>query len=207
MQSSDYHYLATIKAGAGIVKRRMCWLLASCLVVLMLATPAYAASSFPDVDRDSDFAEAVNYLSEMGVMVGDEKGNFNPYKTVSRAEMATIICRLLGVESELSTTEVFSDVPTDHWANAYIGKASELDIVSGYGNGTFGPNDPVKYEQVLAMVIRTSGLEETAELEGGYPEGYIAVAKDYGYADKASAEKGDALARWQVALILYYSMA
>ena len=120
-------------------------ILPALLALVLLICPA-SALSFPDVDRNSDYAAAVEYISELGVMVGDGRGNFNPGQIVSRAEMATIVCRVLGQSENLPKANVFTDVPTEHWANAYIGKASELNVVSGYGDGRFGPSDPVTCE-------------------------------------------------------------
>ena len=178
-------------------------LLVFCMVLTMLICPTFATSVFPDVDEYTEYAEAVGYISEVGIMVGDENGNFNPNKTLTRAEMATIICKMLDMTENLSASSAFSDVPTNHWANRYIGKATELGILSGYGNGNFGPYDILTYEQALTMIIRMLGLQDEAISAGGYPNGYIEIACEYGYTSRISAEQGDQLARWQVAIILY----
>ena len=175
----------------------------STLVLSLLKCPAFASSTFPDVDASEEYTEAVEYLNSIGIMVGDDQGNFNPDKPVSRAEMATIICRLLGETENLPTSTQFSDVPTTHWANKYVSKAAELGIVNGYGNGKFGPSDTVKYEEALTMVVRAVGLENEAIKVGGYPNGYIEIACEYGYTNWISAEKGDLLIRWQVAIVLH----
>ena len=78
-----------------------------------------------------------------------------------------------------------------------------MGIVNGYGNGKFGPSDPVTYEQVLTMIVRATGLESFAIESGGYPDGYIAVADDCGYTSRVSADKGELLPRWKIAQILY----
>ena len=135
------------------------YLLAGALAGAILICPAMAASSFPDVDEYAPYAEAVEYLKERNIMVGDNHGNFNPNKTVTRAEMATIVCRMLGETENLTISNTFTDVPNTHWANKYIAKAAELSIVSGYGNGKFGPNDMVTYEQAVTMVVRA--LQQT----------------------------------------------
>ena len=169
----------------------------------VLICPAMAASSFPDVDENADYAEAVKYLDDVGIMRGDNNGNFNPNQTVTRAEMATIICNMLGETEDLTVSDTFSDVSRTHWANKYISKASEFGLVSGYGSGKFGPNDSVTYEQVLTMVVRAMALEEEAIQAGGYPDGYIEIAHERGYINRLSAQKGESLTRWQVAMILY----
>lgn len=137
---------------------------------------------FPDVPADADYAEAAITLSEMGIFKGDEAGNFNPDNPISRAEAATVICRMLGVEDEAKQikTAVFTDVPSSHWAVGYTAKAADLGIINGYGNGKFGPSDPVTYEQMVKMLVCAWGYGEDGQSRGGYPSGYIAVANDLG---------------------------
>ena len=175
------------------------------LTLALLTCPALAASPFPDVDGNAAYAEAVEYLKDVGIMRGDDKGNFNPNNTVTRAEMATIICNMLGETENLKAADTFSDVPTTHWANKYIAKASELGFVSGYGNGKFGPEDTVTYAQAITMVVRAMDLEEYAIEAGGYPNGYISVAVDKGLAGSFSSSPEEFLTRWQIADIIFGS--
>lgn len=180
-------------------------ILASLLAVSLLTCSA-SAMSFPDVPKDSDYATAIENISDLKIMVGDTAGNFNPGKIVSRAEMATIVCRVLGITENLPKSEVFDDVPTAFWANAYIGKASELGIVAGYGNGKFGPGDPVTYEQAITMVVRAIGQSENANRYGGYPNGFIQVAEESSLLQGIQAVQGQGMTRGAVAMLLnnYY---
>lgn len=185
-----------------MVRRIRCILLAL-LASGVLICPAIAASSFPDMNGYEEFAEAVAYVNEAGIMVGDNNGNFNPYKTVNRAEMAAIVCRMLGVDKDLSTATNFTDVPVTYWANKYVGKAASLGIVNGYGGGKFGPTDGVKYEQAVTMIIRAIGGNGAAIERGGYPDGYMLVAEENGLLSGLSAKKGEPLSRSDIAQILY----
>ena len=181
-------------------------LLAGILIAVMLICPVSAASAFPDVDGNAAYAEAAEYLSELGIMVGDNKGNFNPDKAVSRAEMATVICRMLGeTESSTANDSTFADVPAGHWASGYISQAASLGIVNGYGNGNFGPEDTVTYEQAVTMIVRTLGYENEAGSAGGYPDGYVSIAQSIGLLDGVNAQKGTPLDRKGVAIIVYNS--
>ena len=173
------------------------------LLTVALLTCSASAMSFPDVPKDSDYATAIEYVSELGVMVGGSNGNFNPDQIVSRCEMATIICRMLGVAENLSKSEVFTDVPTTHWANAYVGKVAELGIVGGYGNGKYGPGDPVTYEQAITMIVRTIGEGDRANYNGGYPNGFIKVAQEKNLLNGIQAVQGQGLSRGAVAVLLY----
>lgn len=173
------------------------------LLAVSLLTCSASAMSFPDVPKDTDYATAIEYISELKIMVGDTQGNFNPDKIVSRAEMATVICRMLGKTENLTTSVTFNDVPTTHWANPYISKAAELGIVSGYGNGKFGPSDSVTYEQAITMVIRAIGESNQAISYGGYPGGFIQVAEERFLLDGIQAKQGQGLSRGSVAMLLY----
>ena len=175
---------------------------AGLLAAVLLACPA-RAMEFPDVPADSDYADAVETASGLGIMVGDDQGNFNPEQIVSRAEMAALVCRMLGVTENLPRSEVFTDVPADHWANPYVAKAAELGIVSGYGDGTFGPDDPVLYEQAVAIAVRAFGDEITAKTYGGYPNGYLQVARDRWFIlEGLPAARGQGMTRGAVAMLL-----
>ena len=177
------------------------------LIGAFMICPAFATSSFPDVDENADYAEAVQYVNEMGIMQGDDKGNFNPNNTVTRAEMATILCNIVGETENLPKDgSVFTDVPEDHWANPYVIKAAELGLVRVYGDGRYGPSDILTYEQILTMVINALGGKMEADYVGGYPDGYIIVAEDYGIVQGIDATKGDTITRLEVAIILKNSL-
>ena len=148
----------------------------------------------------------MEYVSDIGLMVGDSSGNFNPNQAVTRAEMAALVCRMLGETEDLQTSDKFTDVPESHWANGYIARAAELGIVNGYGDGRFGPSDTVTYEQALAMVINALGGQIEADIVGGYPDGYIIVAEDFGIVEGLTAIKDDTMTRAEIAIILENSL-
>lgn len=170
---------------------------------VLLMCPVLAASLFPDVDENAVYAEAVEYVNEIGIMQGDTQGNFNPEKNVTRAQMAVIVCRMFGETENLTVSNRFSDVKADYWANTSISKAAELGIIGGYGDGTFRPDNTVTYEQAVAMVIRAVGGEEVAKEYGGYPDGYLLAAEENGFLDQISANRGGPFSRSNVAVILY----
>ena len=165
------------------------YLLAGVLVGTILICPTMAASVFPDVDEYVYYAEAVEFVNDAGIMCGDDKGNFNPNKTVTRAEMATIVCRMLDETENLTISN--------------ITKAAEFSIVSGYGNGKFGPNDPVTYEQAVTMVVRAVGRTGQIQVPTNYPDGFLQTALDNDWLDGISSEKGEFLSRADIAVLIY----
>lgn len=201
------------------MKRKLALLLALCICISALCGLAMAdvadagdgdgaAALFPDVPETAPYAEAVNALREYGIISGDDKGNFNPDSSVTRAEAAVIICRLLGMseDAQQASTTAFSDVPVDHWANGYVAKAAEQGIINGYGNGKFGPSDSVTYAQMIKMLVCAWGMGQQAEAEGGYPSGYMLVAENTGITTGINYSTDNAAPRHAVALLVYNSM-
>lgn len=176
----------------------------------ILCSNAFAAvGSFPDVPETADYLEAVEMLAELGIVKGDDRGNFNPDSTITRAEAATMICRLMGVEEEALAvkTSSFNDVPSEHWAVGYVTKCVELGIINGYGNGNFGPGDPVTYEQMVKLLVCAWGYGEMAEESGGYPTGYLQVAEDYGFAVNTSSMNSAPANRALVAVLFFNALS
>lgn len=177
-------------------------IVATLLVSLLMSTVASAAT-FQDVSKSASYAKAVDYVSSAGLMVGYGDGTFQPDKAVTRAEMATVLCKILGADKNLEKNgEKFWDVPTSHWGNGYIVKAADLGVVTGYGNGKFGPDETVTYEQALTMMVNALKLGDFAGKLGGYPDGYIAVADGYGLLEGVTSQKGKPQTRGEVAVML-----
>lgn len=178
------------------------------VVVGMILAHTALAVSFPDVAADAQYAAAVEALSKDGIFAGDENGLFNPERTITRAEYSTIICRLLGVEDEAKqlTAAHFSDVPVSHWAVGYVAKATELGIINGKGDGTFAPAEEVTSEQAVKMLICAVGFEDEAVDAGGWPDGYMSVARDFGYLDGIAETGNQTMPRAHIALLLHNYM-
>lgn len=174
------------------------------LILLGTVSQAGVYEYFPDVPPDANYAEQINFIAELEIVKGDEQDNFNPDKTITRAEFATIMCRLLGAEDEAYkiTKSSFTDVPSTHWACGYVTKAVELGIVSGYGDGKFGPSDTLTYEQAVTILIRAWGYNDKALEQGGYPAGYVKVANDLGIT-KNTTVSDKAVLRGIVAVLIY----
>ena len=151
-----------------------------CVFALALSTVAFGAT-YTDVAEDSAYYEAVETLNKLDIVTGYEDGTYKPEGGVTRAEMAALIARIQGYgeTAKGSANTGFADVPASHWASGYIANAAGMGIINGYGDGNFGPEDPVKYEQAVKMIMATLGYTPFAEKNGGYPTGYLAAAQRY----------------------------
>ncbi len=183
-----------------------------CVVTLMLTSfiPTFAASDlpYPDVSENAVYAEAVLELYDYGIMQGDTAGNFNPNKTVTREEFATIICRLLDEEENALAikTSPFNDVASNRWSAGYIARAAELGIINGYGNGKFGPEDPVTVAQAAKMLVCAWGYGDNAVEAGGWPDGYVSIAEDLGILNGVKSGTSESAKRWEVAMMAYQTL-
>ncbi|MCL2045163.1 MAG: S-layer homology domain-containing protein [Oscillospiraceae bacterium] len=110
---------------------------------------------FNDVNENDWFAEAVDYVYSAGLMIGVDDNRFSPSGTLTRGMIVTILYRLEGEPSVANLANPFTDVADDVWYTDAIKWGAANDIVLGYGDGRFGPNDPVTKEQLAALIYRT----------------------------------------------------
>lgn len=177
--------------------------------VMVLGMGAISTFAYTDVTEGTTTAEAVSILSGLEIITGFEDGTFRPEETVTRAQMAAIICRTLGYESQAESSKgvtVFNDVAADHWASGYVNVAQAQGIINGYGDGNFGPEDKVTYEQAVKMIVSALGYDIAATAKGGYPTGYLAIASAEGITKGANGRVGDAAARGTIAVLVYNSL-
>ena len=111
---------------------------------------------FTDVSESDWYYEAVRFVQERGLMNGYGNGNFAPNAQLSRAQLAQILFNKEG-RPGVNYLLDFSDVVGEAWYTEAVRWAASQGIVGGYGNGTFGPNDPITREQLAVMLWRYSG--------------------------------------------------
>ncbi|MBQ9757478.1 MAG: S-layer homology domain-containing protein [Clostridia bacterium] len=175
-----------------------------CVFALALTTVAFGAT-YADVPEDSAYYEAVETLTKLGIAKGTSETAFEPEAGVTRAQMAAFIARIQGYgeTAEGSAVTPFTDVPADYWASGYIANAAGKGIINGYGDGTFGPENPVKYEEAVKMIMATLGYTPYADHNGGYPTGYLAAAMRYDVSlNVANAQVGTDANRGTIAQLL-----
>lgn len=128
-------------------------------MVCAMAVPAFAAvqdTGFSDVAADAWYADAVVYNRTNGIMSGTTDTTFEPNAPMSRAMLASVLYRIEGSPAVYGTDNL-TDTANDAWYSDAVLWASEQNIISGYGNGLFGTNDPVSREQIAAILWRYAG--------------------------------------------------
>ena len=134
----------------------------------------------PDLLNDSDhFAYVIGYMD----------GNVRPYGLISRAETTTIFFRLLKDsvrDGNLLTSNTYTDVADDYWANIAISTMTGLGIVQGRSTTTFDPKAPITRAQFAAICARfdtgkSNGEQTFSDIQGHWAEKYIQRAAELGW--------------------------
>ncbi len=175
--------------------------------MMMLSTVAFA-SSFSDVADESSYSTAIEVGVDLGLFKGYEDGTFAPEGEITRAEFAAIVVRLLGQEAQAEGAKAatqFVDVPAEHWAAGYINIAVQAGVINGYGNGNFGPEDLVEYQDAITMMVRALGYEPAIG-SAGYPTGYLTKAGELGLTSGVNGSNGVAANRGAVAQIAFNAL-
>ena len=159
------------------LKRALSLALASTMLLGMMVVGTSAKTI--DFTDSSEIAnkDAVAVTSAIGIFDGYDNGSFQPTKTVTRAEMAVIVCKMLyGSDVNVAPyaeTTVFTDVPA--WAAGYVNMAAELGITSGVGDNKFNPNAAVTTAQAALMLSKALGYFNAAD-ETAYAMGWELAA-------------------------------
>src|SRR6056297_1699497 len=172
------------------------------ILTLAIGTLAYAGE-FDDI-KNTKYQEAVEFLSAYQVIDGFGDGTFRPDEPVTRGQMAKMITVVLGYKDFTENLgSNFADTK-GHWSEPYVEIANSFDIVIGYDENTFGPNNNISYSESVTMILRTLGYTDSS-LEGDWPYDYLVKAKDLGVLDNVSMLNSSAT-RGDVAIMIYNAL-
>lgn len=182
------------------------------MLISSLAALSVSAANgqYGDVQESNSYYKAIKVLSGLGIVEGDDEGNFNPTGDIKRSEMVAMVCRAMGDElvAQSSGGSVFDDVSADHWAAGYIAWGVSSGIINGVGDNKFDPDASVKFQDAVVMVLRALGYERIAQRSenGGYPTGYLKIASQRGLLSGTSYDGATAATREVVAQVIYNGM-
>ncbi len=173
------------------------------IIVLMLfsslAMPVYAA----------DNATALETVKALGILSGDGSGNLNLSSNVTRAEFVKMMISASTYKDEIGTESVsslYKDVKKDCWAVEYIRIAVENGWFVGYSDGTFRPNNNIRYEEAATAILKLLGYDPSS-FAGTFPSAQISKFEALGLADNLSLKKGQTLTRNDCVNIFYNLMS
>lgn len=172
--------------------RKIISLIVALAFLFSIAAPAMAATP-------SDAEKAGNRLLSLGVIEGYTDGTLGLDKQITRAEIAVILAKASGLKDAADllkdTPSKFSDVKVGEWYTGWINLAAAQGWVKGDPQGTFRPNDPVSYREIVTMLLKILGYNDN--LPGDWPVDYLVkaaalgITKDVAFDAKAPAVRGD----------------
>ena len=143
--------------------------LALALVMLLgVMVVGAGAAKFSDVPRGSDNEAAVEVMNAIDIIKGDGNGEFRPDDTLTRAEAAVIISKVLMTPSivakiaENTVTSKFADVNAyeDGWAAPYVEACVASQVILGDDDGNFAPAREVSGAEFAAMLLRVLDIDK-----------------------------------------------
>ncbi|NIK79360.1 hypothetical protein FHS15_004520 [Paenibacillus castaneae] len=162
-----------------VMKKKIAAFVLATALVLPTSLTAFAATTPSDV-VGKPVQSAVEELTALGIIQGYEDGTFKPENQITRAELAKIIVIASGNEAAANlmagVKPSFKDVKAGAWYTGFINAAAAKGYIQGY-NGNFRPSDNVKFEEVVAILVRSLGYKES-QLSGAWPYNYLLAAQD-----------------------------
>ncbi|MBR5535210.1 MAG: S-layer homology domain-containing protein [Clostridia bacterium] len=192
-------------------KRVLSMFLMLTMVFSLIVVPqsAVAATYYDTVDLDCELA--VDVLDALGIMGGYTDGSFLPYNTITKAEMASVAVKLVGIDgySEEAPDDMvlFNDMyDYDGWAAGVIAMAKTVGIARADEDGNFNPDMSATYEDALQMVVSALGYGHQAQVRGGSLKDYVYIAQKMGITKKLDTAMGQNITRGDVAKLVYAAL-
>ena len=169
-------------------------------ITLLSAAPVFA---YPDCTDENVIA-----LTELGILEGDENGNFNPDNNLKRAEFCKMITPALSGYEDIDEIEPatyacpFGDIEK-HWGFKYIALCEANGLIDGFEDDTFRPDDSLTYAQTIKMCLSAIGYSGLAENTEIWYEKWTEMAYQYGLTDVKISNPNEYIDRIDVAKLVY----
>lgn len=166
---------------------------------LVSYAPAEKADDYSDTSYlNNGQKKAIDYMISNDIMTGYENNTFRPDSTITRAEFATVICRMMGYN--VSENSTFTDTK-NHWSSKYVNACVKADIIHGIGDNKFAPDNYITVEQAVKILTSAYGYVNS---KTKYPDGFMSAAQKYNLFDNVtSSQLGTNVKRIDVAVMIY----
>lgn len=141
------------------------------VLILLLVNTSIIAE-----DMNKEIEESADRLMALGLVTGYEDGSLRLENPITRAEFITLVVRLICKQDEVESFKgdtIFEDVSKEFWASGYINIAVNEGLINGYPDGTFKPNNKISHGEILTVLVKVLGYEESVNKEEEWPLNYI----------------------------------
>lgn len=191
--------------GITVKTKLLSLVLTACL--LCAAVPVTAQAAFCDIP-DPETALAAGVLQSMGIVSGVGQEQYSPDSVLTRAQFCVFMIHTLGLKEQVATyaqKTLFRDVKPGSWYTGYVNLAYSNDLLSGYGNGLFGPDDALTYGQTATLLLRLLGYG-SADVGRVWPADYVNFAHSLELDGGISLTANTPVTRGQAAVLLYNTL-
>ncbi|GAE26284.1 hypothetical protein JCM9140_2333 [Halalkalibacter wakoensis JCM 9140] len=158
-----------------MMRKRTAWLIAICIAAISFAQVPLASAD----ERTTDHYYAIDVFDHWAereltdflladVFKGYQNENgqtyLNPDADITRAQFTAILVRALGLEEREGSAKRFPDVSDNHAMKKEIAIASSHGIIQGTKDGSFQPNEKIRRDQLVTMIVRA--FENTIDFSG-----------------------------------------
>ena len=146
-------------------------------------------------------------VTSLGIIQGDENGDYKLDSPLTRAEFMEALLKFLQYDEAAKIADVqkhFTDVSSDAWYARAVSFGVQMDLMNGYGDGTFGPDNAISLEEAVKTVVVSLGYGAVANGRGGYPTGHMLVAAENGLLKNISQE--NSFTRGDLVELLYNAL-
>ncbi len=182
-------------------------------IITLFLVPSAALAEFSDIsEKDDETQRAINLLAEKRYITGRTETEFDPDSSISRAEFAAVVLRLL---DKLDTVRPYylNDVPKSCWYYYTAGSAAEYGIMSGFEDGSFRGGEPIQRAQAVTIASRVLTSNAEASPDGAvlnfsddvpsWADEYVRTAVNAGIiSGDGIFDAGGAITRGEAAVIL-----
>ncbi len=181
------------------MKKILCYIISAAVAFSVLPT----AFAYNDVTVNEQHYMSAKRLSDLEILSGYPDNTFRGDNSITRAEFTKMVVCMMNKEKEAKTgayISAFPDVVQGSWSAPYINYATKTDILSGYPDGSFGPDNTITYAECLTILLRTLGYTEE---NVGYfwPNNYINAAVSLGITDGISVGATEPITRKTAAIL------
>ena len=172
------------------------------LLLGLLVLPASARST--TVPAQQEVTQVINAL---GIMVGDDQGNMQLDRTVTRAEFITMAVKASpnGDQVGESSTSPYPDVPYTHWAAGFVEAGVAAGLITGYSDGTFRPSNQITLAEGVTIVLQLLGYG-SEDFSGAYPTPQMALYHSLKLDRGLNAQSSSTVLSRHDAMYLFYNL-
>lgn len=140
------------------VQRRIVYIAVVLGMLMLLTVPGQAAAAYSDVPADAWYKDAVDYVTENGIMTGTGNGKFSPTESMTRAMLVQVLYAYAGKPK--APANEFNDVPSGSWYEEASAWAAARGIVKGFDGQRFGGDEQITRQQLITILWRYAGSPE-----------------------------------------------